>query len=94
MSLFHRIARSDHAPVRFLLDGVPCEGREGDTLLTAILTHVDKVRVSDFSGAPRAGFCQIGVCQDCWVTLADGERVRACTTPLTAGMSVVTGAAA
>ena len=94
MSLFQRIARQDHAPVPFMLDGKPCEGREGDTLLTAILTNADKVRVSEFSGAPRAGFCQMGACQDCWVWLADGERVRACTTPLAPGMHILTGASA
>ncbi|GGB06184.1 ferredoxin [Brucella endophytica] len=92
--LFHRIARKNHPPIPFILDGTPCEGREGDTLLTAILNAGDAVRISEFSGCPRAGFCQMGACQDCWVTFADGSRARACTTPLVAGMEIVTGAAA
>ncbi|KXF75884.1 ferredoxin [Paramesorhizobium deserti] len=91
MQLFHRIARQDHAPVPFTLDGRSCVGREGDTLLTAILNAASAVRVSEFSGNPRAGFCQMGACQDCWVTLGTGERVRACTTPLVAGMEILTG---
>ncbi|PTM38574.1 (2Fe-2S)-binding protein [Bosea sp. 124] len=92
MPLLHRIARKDHAAIAFILDGSACEGRAGDTLLTAILSQADAVRQTEFSGQPRAGFCQMGACQDCWVTLADGERLRACTTPLAAGMSIVTRA--
>ncbi|HEV7259458.1 MAG TPA: (2Fe-2S)-binding protein [Bosea sp. (in: a-proteobacteria)] len=92
MPLLHRIVRKEHPPIAFTLDGRACEGRVGDTLLTAILSHVEAVRATEFSGQPRAGFCQMGACQDCWVTLADGARLRACTTPLADGMSVVTQA--
>jgi len=90
MPLLHRIVRNDHAPVAFTLDGVGCEGRAGDTLLTAILCHADKLRDSECLGAPRAGLCLMGACQDCWVMLAGGERVRACATDLASGMAIVT----
>lgn len=90
MPLLHRIARKDHAVIRFTLDGAPCEGRDGDSLLSAILATAEMLRRSEFSRQPRAGFCQMGACQDCWVTTAAGERLRACTTPLAAGMSIVT----
>lgn len=90
MPLLHRLARIDHAAVTFTLDGVPCEGRAGDTLLTAILCHAERLRGSEFTASPRAGFCQMGACQDCWVQLESGERLRACTTPLVRGMGVVT----
>jgi hypothetical protein len=90
MPLLHRIFRNDHAPVAFTLDGAACEGRAGDSLLTAILCHAEKLRDSEFLGAPRAGFCLMGACQDCWVQLASGERVRACATELVPGMAVVT----
>lgn len=90
MPLLHRIARRDHPAIAFTLDGVPCEGRAGDTLLSAILNRADSLRRSEFSGEPRAGFCQMGACQDCWVTTEAGERLRACTTPLAAGMRILT----
>jgi len=90
MPLLHRIARNDHPPVAFTLDGVACEGRAGDTLLTAILCHGESLRESECLAAPRAGFCQMGACQDCWVVLSGGERLRACTTQLMPGMTVVT----
>ncbi|RXT54799.1 ferredoxin [Bosea sp. Tri-44] len=90
MPLLHRLVRADHPAIPFTLDGVACEGRTGDTVLTAILTHADRLRLSEFSASPRAGFCQMGACQDCWIVLESGERLRACSTSLTAGMSIVT----
>jgi predicted molibdopterin-dependent oxidoreductase YjgC len=88
--LLHRIARQNHSPIPFVLDGTPREGRDGDTVLTAILSLAGRLRHSVFSGAPRAGFCQMGACQDCFVTLESGERLRACSTRLTAGLRVIT----
>ncbi|CCD99631.1 (2Fe-2S)-binding protein [Bradyrhizobium sp. STM 3809] len=90
MPLLHRLVRQDSAVVPFTIDGVPCNGRAGDTVLTAVLCHVEQLRETEFSGAARAGFCQMGACQDCWVQLAAGERLRACTTELAEGMHIVT----
>lgn len=90
MPLLNRLTRFDQPVLPFSLDGAPCEGRQGDTLLTAILSLREQLRTSDFSGEPRAGFCQMGACQDCWVALESGERLRACATPLRAGMRLVT----
>ncbi len=78
--------------IAFALDGRACAAREGDTVLTALLTQGQRLRESDFSDAPRAGFCLMGACQDCWVQLESGERLRACTTMLVPGMHVRTGA--
>lgn len=90
MPLLHRIARKDHKAIAFTLDGQLCEGRAGDTVLTAILSQAERLRFSEFSASPRAGFCQMGACQDCWVMLESGERLRACSTALDAGMRIVT----
>ena len=62
----------------------------GDTLLVALLIHGRRVRDSEFGDGPRAGFCLMGACQDCWVWTESGERLRACSTPVEAGMSVLT----
>jgi aerobic-type carbon monoxide dehydrogenase small subunit (CoxS/CutS family) len=88
MALLKRLAERDRAVVAFTLDGQPASGLQGDTLLTAVLTAEDSLRGSDFSGEPRAGFCLMGACQDCWVKLSDGRRVRACSTLLEAGVCV------
>ena len=90
MALLKRLARHKLSPVAFTLNGEACSGRAGDTVLTAILTQTDRLRLSDFSGAPRAGFCQMGACQDCWVVTGDGKRIRACSTALEAGMNLRT----
>ena len=90
--LLHRIDGARREPIAFELDGRACTALEGDTVLTAVLTNAAKLRESDFGGAARAGFCLMGACQDCWVRLADGERLRACTTFVESGMRVRTGA--
>lgn len=88
MALLKRLAERDRAVLSFTLDGQPASGLQGDTLLTAVLTVEDSLRGSDYSGEPRAGFCLMGACQDCWVKLGDGRRVRACSTMLEAGVCV------
>ncbi|NVZ61900.1 (2Fe-2S)-binding protein [Pseudomonas gingeri] len=88
MALLKRLAEGDRPALDFTLDGEPASGLLGDTLLTALLTRGEYLRHCDFSGEPRAGFCLMGACQDCWVRLADGRRVRACSTLLEAGQQV------
>lgn len=90
-SLFHRVAELDRRPVRFTIDGKPAEGLEGDTVMTAMLTNGARLRTSEFGHGPRAGFCVMGACQDCWVATEDGERLRACSTFLAEGMRLVSG---
>ena len=88
MALLKRLAEGDRPAVNFTLDGAPARGLLGDTLLTAVLTCSDHLRGSDFSAEPRAGFCLMGACQDCWVRLGDGRRVRACSTLLEDGQHI------
>jgi D-hydroxyproline dehydrogenase subunit gamma len=90
MALLKRLSRHELPIVSFTLNGEACSGRAGDTVLTAILTQSNQLRLSDFSGDPRAGFCQMGACQDCWVLTSDGGRIRACSTALEPGMNLRT----
>ncbi|HEF5872976.1 TPA: (2Fe-2S)-binding protein [Burkholderia cenocepacia] len=89
---FVRVAERARAAIAFTLDGRPAQALAGDTVLTAILVAQRRVRVSEFSGQSRAGFCLIGACQDCWVRTEAGTRVRACSTPIADGMRIVTTA--
>jgi predicted molibdopterin-dependent oxidoreductase YjgC len=89
--LLRRLAETGRDTVHFMLDGQPVSALAGDTVLTAVLTQHDRLRRNEFSGAPRAGFCMMGACQDCWIGTADGGWLRACTTFVDAGMSLVTG---
>ena len=91
--LLQRIAGPARPEVRFTLDGQACTGLQGDTVLTALLTLTTRLRLSEPSATPRAGFCGMGACQDCWVSTADGRRLCACTTWLEAGMQLLSGPA-
>ncbi|MHA1567064.1 MAG: (2Fe-2S)-binding protein [Alphaproteobacteria bacterium] len=88
---FHRLGAMDRPLVRISIDGKPHDALAGDTVLTALLTVGRHARGAEFGDGPRAGLCIMGVCQDCWVTLAGGQRLRACTTPVAAGMAIETG---
>lgn len=88
---FRRVAETGRPAVAFTIDGMRATALAGDTVLTALLTNGRRVRTGEFDGAPRAGFCVMGACQDCWVSLGDGTRKRACTTPVAEGMAVLTG---
>ena len=90
---FVRLAETARPPVTITVDGAPVSALVGDTLLTAILVVGRRLRISEFGDGPRAGFCLMAACQDCWVSLAGGRRVRACTTPVAEGLAVITGAA-
>ncbi|AOJ98041.1 (2Fe-2S)-binding protein [Burkholderia vietnamiensis] len=89
---FVRVAEHGRTAVGFTLDGRAAQALAGDTVLTAILVAQRRVRVSELSGQPRAGFCLIGACQDCWVRTEAGARLRACSTPIAEGMRLVTTA--
>ncbi len=88
---FHRInAGSDRAVIALSIDGRAVTGLDGDTLLSVLIMHRGALRRAEAGGDLRAGFCGMGACQDCWITLVDGRRVRACSTLAEAGMAIVT----
>jgi predicted molibdopterin-dependent oxidoreductase YjgC len=84
-----RLLDQDRPELRFHLDGEALAAREGDTLLTAILAAgAGWLRESEFGDGRRAGFCLMGACQDCWVTVDGQGRRRACGTLVASGMQV------
>lgn len=83
------IAGDQSLSVHVECNGQPLLAREGDTILVALLRHGLPVRYSEYTGKPRAGFCLMGACQDCWVTVGE-TRVRACTTPVAPGLNITT----
>ena len=81
-----RLKEQGRPPLHFVLNGQPAQALQGDTVLTAVLTQSAQLRTHEFAHTPRAGFCMMGACQDCWVWSAAGGRIRACTTPVSEGM--------
>ena len=87
---FVRLAEKDRPTVTITVDGDPVSALAGDTLLVAVLTHRGRLRRSEFGPEARSGFCLMAACQDCWVWTPDGDRLRACDTPVKAGLSILT----
>ena len=87
--LFQRTTERSGATVALTIDGEAVEAQAGDLLITAILLHRPSLRRFEFGATQRAGFCMMAACQDCWVRLADGRRVRACSTLVAPGMAVI-----
>jgi predicted molibdopterin-dependent oxidoreductase YjgC len=82
----------DATAVRILIDDEAVTAYAGESVLVAVLAARDALQQHEFSDEMRAGFCLMGACQDCWVWLADGSRLRACTTVVADGMHVLTNA--
>jgi D-hydroxyproline dehydrogenase subunit gamma len=85
-----RLAETGRERLDFVLDGEPRAALAGDTVLTAVLSVAPALRQGEFGEEHRAGFCLMGACQDCWMWQENGPRLRACTTPLKAGMRLLT----
>ncbi|MBL8698954.1 MAG: (2Fe-2S)-binding protein [Alphaproteobacteria bacterium] len=88
---FVRLKPRSGAVVNITIDGRHATAQAGDTLMTAMLLSGAVLRRFEFGEATRAGFCLMSACQDCWVTLDDGQRLRACSTLVAEGMAVRTG---
>jgi predicted molibdopterin-dependent oxidoreductase YjgC len=85
-----RVAEMDRQLVEIQIDGWQLSAMAGDTILVAMLTQRGLLRQKQEGEAAGAGFCLMGACQDCWVWLEDGRRVRACTTYVEPGISIRT----
>jgi len=87
-----RLRDLERPSIALTLDGEAITALAGDTLLTALLADgAGYLRTSEFGREPRAGFCLMGACQDCWVDVQGLGRVRACATPAADGMEVRRG---
>lgn len=79
----------DKPVVCFIFEGKKLEGRQGDTIASAL--HANGVMVLSHSrqhNRPRGFFCAIGKCSSCLMTVNGKPNVRTCTEPLVEGMNV------
>ena len=86
-----RLGQGDQPRVAVNVDGAPIEARAGESVLAAVLTARSALGTRDFESLPRAGFCLMGACQDCWIWTEDGTRLQACLTPVSEGMRLLSG---
>jgi hypothetical protein len=89
-SRFVRLGETGRPSVTIFVDGMAVPALAGDSLLVAVLTHSGRLRQSEFGPNARSGFCLMAACQDCWVWTEAGGRLRACDTPVKAGLSILT----
>ena len=85
-----RVADLDRKLIEITIDGWQLSAMEGDTVLVALLTQRGLLRQKQEGESAGAGFCLMGACQDCWVWLEDGKRVRACSTYVEPGLRIRT----
>ncbi len=85
-----RVKDQDRRLIEVVIDDWALSAMEGDTILVAILAQRAHLREGAAGEPANSGFCLMGACQDCWVWLEDGRRVRACTTYVEPGVRIRT----
>jgi sarcosine oxidase subunit alpha len=75
--------------MQIAVDGRAVDCHAGQTIAAAMLAAGIRRFRTDLAGAPRGLFCNMGSCGECMVRLG-ARRVRACLTPVAAGMIVTT----
>lgn len=78
--------------VRFTVDGRHVEADADSSLLGALWTSGARALRQSVSGEARGPLCAMGTCFECRVSVDGEPHVRACLTPVRAGMSVALGA--
>ncbi len=77
--------------ITIIVDGHPLPAHEGETIAGALLASGRRAWRGTRHGQPRGLYCGIGLCFDCLVAVNGTPNVRACLTPVAAGMVVETG---
>ena len=73
------------------VDGEVVEAFAGESVAALLLANGRRVfRRTDKTHSPRGLFCGMGVCFDCLVNIDGVPNVRACMTPVRAGMVIET----
>jgi len=77
--------------VQFSFEGQEVTAWAGDSIAMALWAEGSQaLRNSSRDGEPRGVLCNMGICYECLVVV-DGVTMRACTTPVKAGMQVARG---
>lgn len=85
----HRLPSKEGEPVAFRWGRARVQGREGDTVASALLAagHTILARSVKYH-RPRSYLCGVGKCASCLVTIDGKPSQRACMVPLREGMRV------
>jgi predicted molibdopterin-dependent oxidoreductase YjgC len=87
-----RLPRPSSQALTITVDGQLVEAFLGESVATVLLASGRRIfRHTEKSHAPQSLFCGMGICFECLVTIDGMPNVRACTTPVQAGMVIETG---
>lgn len=79
------------SPLLIYYEGLEIQAYQGETVAGALLAAgIRTMRHAEIGGDPRGVFCGTGVCFDCRMMIDGQSNVRACITPVRAGMRVRT----
>jgi len=82
------LTHTSAATIPFTWQGQTLTARAGEMIASALFAHGIRIFGHHHQdGAPQGIFCANGQCAQCMV-IADGTPVKACTTPVTAGLQV------
>jgi predicted molibdopterin-dependent oxidoreductase YjgC len=76
--------------IELWVDGASLRAPAGQSLAAALLAAGRPALRPSPAGTPRGVYCGIGICQECRVHVEGRGVVRACVTPVAAGMRVTT----
>ena len=88
--MFRRLeAGSAARAVTIFVEGEPFAARATDSVAAALLAAgLERFRTTPVSGAPRAPYCMMGVCFDCFVTIDGSANQQACLIRVREGMRI------
>lgn len=77
--------------VQITVDGELLDAHAGEPVAAVLLAHGRRVcHTTIRTNEPRGVFCAVGLCGDCTMQIDGVPGVRACVTPVRAGMRVET----
>jgi predicted molibdopterin-dependent oxidoreductase YjgC len=77
--------------VGITVNGESLDARAGEPVAATLLAHGRRIcHTTARTGEPRGVFCATGLCADCLMQIDGIPGVRACVTPVRAGMRVDT----
>jgi hypothetical protein len=71
-----------------LVNGIETPAWDGETVASVLLRVPSAWRRTPITGAPRAPYCQMGVCFDCLAVVDGVGSTQGCLVPVRQGMRI------
>jgi 2Fe-2S iron-sulfur cluster protein len=87
--MYRSALNSGTAPtLTVLVDGIETTAWEGETVASVLLRAPGAWRMTPVTGAPRAPYCQMGVCFECLAVVDGVGSTQGCLVPVRQGMRI------